>query len=81
MTPLRALPQALHCAACGHEWASALRLPMALDRVIGALEGIVAAGCPSCGAGGLSVLCGPVPRPASTAVSAPGPLGREVGGR
>lgn len=51
----------VHCQHCRHEWHGHMPLPMPLKRAIKVMDGIVAAGCPQCGASGRSVLCGPTP--------------------
>jgi hypothetical protein len=56
----------LHCAKCGHQWEMPLKLPMEMRRAALAITGFAAAGCPSCGADGKSVLCGTSPAPAAS---------------
>jgi hypothetical protein len=51
----------VHCKACGFEWELPMKLPMLIDRAVKAMRGFVAAGCPSCGAFGNAVICGPAP--------------------
>lgn len=51
----------VHCATCNHQWDLPLKLPMLMTRFIRAVDGFVAAGCPSCGAHGTNVICGPAP--------------------
>jgi hypothetical protein len=51
----------VHCKQCRHEWEPTLLLPLPITRAIVVMRGIVAAGCPNCGAHGRNVLCGPTP--------------------
>lgn len=51
----------VHCAICNQQWELPMKLPILLTRAIAAMRGFVAAGCPSCGAHGKNVLCGPAP--------------------
>lgn len=53
----------LHCRHCNYEWFVPLKVPMSINRFLKASEGIVAAGCPKCGAHGENVLCGRARRP------------------
>ena len=53
----------VYCRQCHWQWDAALTLPMPIDRALIAMRGIVAAGCPKCGARGASIMCGPA-RPA-----------------
>lgn len=52
----------LHCKQCSYEWRPQIRLPIPISRFVAAARGIVAAGCPSCGATGRNVMCGPAPK-------------------
>lgn len=51
----------VHCKQCAHQWEAFLPLPMPIVRATKVMKGIVAAGCPKCGAHGADVLCGPTP--------------------
>lgn len=48
----------VHCKQCQHEWSVPIILPMDLDRFLKAMAGVVALGCPHCGATDENVLCG-----------------------
>lgn len=53
----------VHCKVCNHEWRPNLKLiGLTLDRAVTVMKGIVAAGCPKCGATDDDVLVGPKPR-------------------
>jgi hypothetical protein len=52
-----------HCAVCGCDWRSPFPLPLPMSRAVVALRGIIAAGCPGCGATGRAVLLGAGPKP------------------
>ena len=63
----------VHCATCNHQWTLPWKLPMSIGRIVTAMKGAVAAGCPKCGAHGKAVMVGPAPRPR--------PKGHPEGGR
>lgn len=52
----------VHCKQCSHSWTVPMKLPMPIERFVAATKGLVAAGCPSCGATGDDILCGSGPR-------------------
>ena len=48
------------CSACGHEWDQPyIALPVSFGRLVRALDGFVAAGCPKCGATDDNILIRP----------------------
>lgn len=52
----------LHCRDCRREWTiHPMVHPVSPTRLVTALKGYVAAGCPHCGAYGEAVLLGPTP--------------------
>jgi hypothetical protein len=53
----------VHCKQCAHQWEAFMNLPIPVARAMKVMKGIVAAGCPECGAHGNNVLVGPTPPP------------------
>lgn len=43
------------CAVCRHRWRAPMYLPLPIDRLTPVFRGIVANGCPRCGATGKNV--------------------------
>jgi hypothetical protein len=60
------------CATCGHQWSAPLYLPLAVSRFVKAMRGIVANGCPRCGASGRAIRVGWPPAGASAKTPATG---------
>ena len=52
----------VHCGKCNHQWNHPMPLPLPMARAITVMRGIVAAGCPACGATGSDVLVGGAPK-------------------